>query len=299
MKIGIIGAGKMGHRWEKAVCDAGHVPILCDIGWGRSEVFGPSVGLIIVATPIGSLAENAIEALIKGKHVLIEKPGAAAAHELAAIRATAQEKEKLVRVGYNLRYHHAMFDAKERLEDIGPIMWIRGRYGHGGRPNYEKEWRLSCGVGQLLDQGVHLIDLAGFFCGPQSTLYSLESDLYWNAPSADNVFMILRSKNDQITTLHTSCTEWKNIFSFEIAGTEGKLEISGLGGSYGVERLTWYDDAKDGTAPTTKIEEYPYADRSLEFQLREFIEDIQRGREPNPGIKEAMNVMKVVEEIRS
>ena len=59
-------------------------------------------------------------------------------------------------------------------------------------------------------------------------------------PVDDNGFMLLKTAKKQIAFLHVSCTEWKNIFSFEIYGKNGKFEIDGLGGSYGVERLTYY-----------------------------------------------------------
>ncbi len=40
--------------------------------------------------------------------------------------------------------------------------------------------------------------------------------------------------------LDATWTEWKNLFSLEIYGRNGKLEIHRLGGSYGVESLTFY-----------------------------------------------------------
>ena len=59
-------------------------------------------------------------------------------------------------------------------------------------------------------------------------------------PVDDNCFMNLRTKTNKTAFLHVSCTEWKNLFSFEIYGKNGKIEINGLGGSYGTEKVTLY-----------------------------------------------------------
>ena len=51
----------------------------------------------------------------------------------------------------------------------------------------------------------------------------------------DNCFLNLRIKNGSNAFLHASCIEWKNKFLFEIFGQFGKIEINGLGKSYGEE----------------------------------------------------------------
>ena len=48
----------------------------------------------------------------------------------------------------------------------------------------------------------------------------------------------------QTAFLHASCTEWKNKFLFEIFGQFGKIEINGLGKSYGEEKLIFYKMSK-------------------------------------------------------
>ncbi len=55
--------------------------------------------------------------------------------------------------------------------EVGEPMYIRAKYGHGGRLGYEQEWRANAAVsggGELIDQGMHLIDLvplvSGRFC---------------------------------------------------------------------------------------------------------------------------------------
>ena len=91
--------------------------------------------------------------------------------------------------------------------------------------------------------------------------------------------------------------EWKNSFSFEIFGRLGKLEITGLGGSYGVERLIHYQMLPEMGPPPTTMYEYPMADNSWETEVSEFLKDIQLGRAPNPGIDDAQAALVLVEQL--
>ena len=126
-------------------------------------------------------------------------------------------------------------------------MFVRARYGHGGRVGYEKEWRARpemSGGGELIDQGVHLIDLARWFVGAEfAQVEGKAVTLFWDMPVDDNAFMTLTTASGQVAHLHVSCTEWKNMFSFEIYARHAKLQIDGIGGSYGVERLLALRDA--------------------------------------------------------
>lgn len=116
-------------------------------------------------------------------------------------------------------------------------------------------------------------------------------------PVDDNGFMLLKTSRRQVAFLHASCTEWKNLFSMEIYGRNGKLDISGLGGSYGVERLTYYKMPPEMGPPETTTWEYPMADDSWASELAEFYEDIRLDREPSPGLNDAYEVLRIVEKI--
>ena len=82
--------------------------------------------------------------------------------------------------------------------------------------------------------------------------------------------------------LHASCTEWKNLFCFEIFGRDGKLQIDGLGGSYGVERLSYYRMLPDMGPPETTIWEYPGEDLSWQAGVRPFSR-VHRVRAASPA----------------
>jgi predicted dehydrogenase len=113
----------------------------------------------------------------------------------------------------------------------------------------------------------------------------------------DNGFMLLKTAQKQVAFLHASCTEWKNLFSMEIYGRDGKLDISGLGGSYGLERITFYKMLPEMGPPETTAWEYPMPDRSWEMEMEEFMEDIRLNREPSANLRDAQAALRVVERI--
>ena len=320
MRVGIIGCGLVGGKRARALGEARLVacadavteraealaratPSLPQVSqeW-RAIVDRADVDLVIVATPHHLLPEITLAAISAGKHVLVEKPAARKARELDPVLEAAKGAGALVRVGFNHRYHPAMRKAWRLSSEgaIGELMYVRGRYGHGGRIGYEKEWRAQpalSGGGELIDQGVHLIDLARWFIGDFSEVQGFAHTYYWNMKVEDNGFLLLKTPRGQAAFLHASCTEWKNLFSLEVFGRHGKLEITGLGGSYGTERLAWYRMLPELGPPETTIWEYPMPDTSWDVEFAEFLEDIRLGRQPAAGLSDARAVLQVIERI--
>jgi predicted dehydrogenase len=241
-------------------------------------------------------------AIQSGKHVLIEKPAARFSHELLPLLEAEKEHGVCVRIGFNHRYHRALQQSKALVEEgaLGELMFIRARYGHGGRVGYDKEWRSRpelSGGGELIDQGVHLIDLARWFLGDFEYVDGYAHTYFWDMPVDDNGFMLLKTAQKQTAFLHASCTEWKNTFSFEIYGKVGKLEIQGLGGSYGVERLAYYKMLPEMGPPPTQIWEYPMADNSWHVEFSEFLDDIKHQKKPSAGLRDAFAALDIVNKI--
>lgn len=260
------------------------------------------VTAVIVSTLNASLAPITLAAVRAGKHVLVEKPGALNAGQLRTIQAAAAGTGARVRLGYNHRFHPALRQARALLDQgaLGPLLFLRARYGHGGRTGYDREWRADpalSGGGELMDQGVHLIDLAGWILGDLPVVEGHASTLFWDMPVDDNAFLSLRTAAGQTAWLHVSCSEWKNLFSLEIYGRNAKLAIDGLGGSYGVERLTHYKMLPEMGPPETTSFEFPRGDDSWALETAAFIEDIRLGREPSPGLAEGIRTLEIVEEI--
>jgi predicted dehydrogenase len=266
------------------------------------EVVAADVDLVIIATPHDSLAPVARAALEAGKHVLIEKPGGRSADEVGAIAALAQKNGLVAKVGFNHRFHPALARAKDLVAsgDFGPVMFIRGAYGHGGRPGYEKEWRFRkeiSGGGQLIDQGAHLIDLSRWYAGEFPRASGLIRSYFWEAAVEDNCFVSMERADGAVAWLHAGWTEWKNRFSFEIMLRDAKLEITGLGGSYGPEKLTLYRMLPQMGPPETTSWEFPQADRSWEAEMANVAAAIAGSEPVNGDAADAAAMLRIVEQV--
>ena|SRR3990167_3751190 len=319
MNVAIIGCGFIGEKrarqlgacrlvacvdkdFAKAERLASGYPDCVALTDWREAVNRSDVEMVIIAVLHSSLAEIAYAAVSAGKHVMLEKPGAKRAHELDDVISAAEKTGALVRIGFNHRYHRALQKARELVDHnaLGDLMFIRARYGHGGRLGYDKEWRADpalSGGGELIDQGVHLIDLARWFLGDFTDIEGSAHTFFWNMPVDDNGFLLLRTPKQQVAFLHASCTEWRNLFSFEIYGRNGKIDINGLGGSYGIERITYYRMLPEMGPPETYRWEYPMPDNSWEVEFNEFLEDIKLKRQPEAGLRDAQAALKIVEQI--
>jgi len=319
MKVAIIGCGLIGLKRVKALgkhqlvvaCDSDikRAQNICSVAgsgnvvtdWEEAAGY-PEADIVIISTTNDMLAPISLLAAQAGKHVLVEKPAAKNFREIEGVIRAARENRVMVKVGFNLRYHPALQKAREIVDSgkMGELMFLRGRYGHGGRVGYDNEWRADpaiSGGGELIDQGVHLIDLSRWFLGEFETICGFSHTYFWNMPVDDNSFLYLRTKKQQVAWLHVSCTEWKNLFSLEIYGKLGKIQIDGLGGSYGTEKLILYQMLPQMGPPEVTCWEYPDEDGSWDSEFKAFIEAINMGTPLNGDINDAYEALKIVDKI--
>jgi predicted dehydrogenase len=262
------------------------------------------INTVFISTTHDQLAVLAIRALNAGKNVFVEKPGALNYHELRSVEKVANLNHLRVHIGYNHRYHPAIIKAFEifNSKEIGEVMFVRGRYGHGGRIGYNQEWRADrskSGGGELIDQGTHLLELSLGFLGNLELKYSEIRTFFWEMSVEDNAFISVGNDRGNLAFLQVSCTEWKNLFSLEIYCQGGKLDISGLGGSYGVETLTFHKMLPEMGPPESTTWTFPGSDESWAREIQLFKEDLSTNSGTSNNLANALAVLKIVEEIYS
>lgn len=298
--VGLIGAGLQGERRADALSGSKEAKLVLiadkDLSKARRlatrfgckatddwhEVLKTSnIDLVLVCTPNVYHAPMSIAAMKSGRHVLCEKPLARNVREGMKMVAASREHSVALKCGFNLRYHPAIARALEwkGREKLGRIMFVRCTHGICGRPGYERDWRMNrkaSGGGQLMDQGMHVLDLCRLFCGKFDQVKGYVGTYFWNVTVEDNAFALLRTRGRIVAQLHVSWTEWKNMFSFEVFGTEGAAIVRGLGGSYGDESLSFVARPL-GSRPFTEASyAFRKGDRSWEDELLDLVSMINR-----------------------
>jgi predicted dehydrogenase len=320
MNIAIVGCGLIGRKRARALGPEHRVVLCADTEPFRAQALADlllgsratvdtgaavseqTVDAVMVCTSNDALAPVALSALQNGKHVLVEKPAARTANELRPLTVELARHPGLVaKVGFNHRFHPALSQAHRLIREgaIGDVLYIRARYGHGGRPGYEHEWRANpqlSGGGELLDQGSHLIDLTRWFMGNCTLRHAYLTTYFWPMAVEDNAFLMLETAAGQVASLHASWTEWKNLFSFEVFGRNGKLQVDGLGGSYGTERLSYYRMLPEMGPPETTMWEFPGEDRSWHDEVQDFVDSAQTGRPPNGDLADSLAALEIIEQ---
>ena len=319
MRVAIVGCGLIGHKRARALgphrlvatADANvqraeqlaaqHRGCTAVTDW-RAVIARNDVDAVIVSTTNDALAAVTEAAVRHGKHVLVEKPAGRNVDELTPVAEAARRAGVVVKVGFNHRFHPAFVKARQLCDAgvLGTLLYVRARYGHGGRLGYDREWRADpvvAGGGELLDQGVHLIDLTRWFLGDVAEVTGHAGTFFWKMPVEDNGFLFLRTAAGQVAWLHASCTEWKNLFCFEVFGQHGKLQVDGLGGSYGTERLAHYRMLPQMGPPETTIWEFPGEDNSWRDEFADFADGVAGGGGPGGTLEDALAALDIVRQV--
>jgi predicted dehydrogenase len=259
------------------------------------ELWALQPDVVVVAVLHSDLAALSIAALRHGAHVLVEKPAGVSVAQIDAIDAAARAAGRRVKVGFNHRFHpgihRAVIDAKSGA--YGDVMFVRGRYGHGGRLGMDQEWRADVhrsGGGEIVDQGMHLLDLTHWLMGPLPLHSALIRTQFWDTDVDDNAALILGDharRDAPWAMLHVTWTEWKNLFSLEIYCRTAKFAVDGLVKSYGPQSLKIYRMKPELGPPDVEELSWPNDDVSWLEEWRHFRAAIADGTPVLGGLEDA------------
>lgn len=323
LHVGIVGCGLIGHKRADSlgsdeligcfdVAPQATQSLAAETGAKACRSLGELLDLapdvVIVATVHNSLATVSTAALDAGVHVLVEKPAGIGSQDIDRVADAAARSGRLVKVGFNHRFHPAIARAvtEAKSGEHGELMFARARYGHGGRLGYEKEWRANpelSGGGEVVDQGMHLLDISHWLFGELPLHSALLRTHYWDSPVDDNAVLVLGDRGGAGTAspwmlLHVSWTEWVNLFSLEIYCRSAKFTVNGLVRSYGPQELRIARMSAKMGPPAVEVVQFPDEDQSWRGEWTHFSGAIRAsdGRELLGDLVSARYAWRCVEE---
>ncbi|MCK9162313.1 MAG: Gfo/Idh/MocA family oxidoreductase [Arcobacteraceae bacterium] len=325
LKIGIAGFGKIGQVRATEISKNSNTVLkaIYDIKKPNKldeeivfctsfeELLDQDIDAVFVCAFNDVLADYTTKALKAGKHVFCEKPPARTSQELESVITTEKKSGKVLKYGFNHRYHYSVIEAKKLIEsgEMGKLLWLRGVYGKAGSIDYDKNWRNYrhiSGGGILIDQGIHMLDLMRYFSGQDfKHINSFVTTSYWNIEAEDNAFAIMQSDEKVTATLHSSATQWKHKFLLEMCFEEGYINLDGILSStrsYAPEKLIVgrreFEDITFAMGKPKETTTWFENDDSWKLEVDEFINAILgKSTIQNGTSEDAIETLRLVERI--
>jgi len=210
-------------------------------------------------------------ALMRGKHVLVEKPLSNSMDDVAEMAGEAEQAGLVLKAGFNYPYRAPikLGFAHFLNGEIGTLLGLRGVISHsqflGQNGN---QWFCQpslAGHGAWLDLGIHLVDLAQWAISADGDEFSTVSAQIsdgrliraekGDAHLEEECIAVYRTRANRLVSLHASWVEARSFLgaSIELIGDSGRIVID-LG-----NRSTKLVQRQDGKV-TEYVREFPYVD---------------------------------------
>ena len=315
LRIGIVGAGAIAQRnaTEAAASGAAKIVGVFDLNHkvaremakALSAPFYPSYEALLASPDLEAVLLSVphylhksmtMEAAVRGKHVLVEKPMANSLDEAKEMIACCKQNGVLLTVNYSFRYLPKIQKAKQFIDEgaLGDITGIqiiahqfkdRG-YWTGARSNSPDDWRASkekCGGGFLIMNVCHVIDYIYFITGLKGArVYSEYATLGPPADVEDIISVTSRLTNGGIASISaSSIMRGTDQAEERIWGTKGTLILNADGISLYSTRPI------DGKRPgkMTRYAKFPAVSWTAEW-VKGFASAVRQGKEPDISFQE-------------
>jgi len=248
----------------------------------------PGVEAVILATPTQQHTEQAIQCMRAGKHVQIEIPMADSLADSEAICRVQKETGVVAMAGHTRRFNpshqwvHNKIEAGElhiQQFQVMTCFFRRTNLNLAGRPRSWTDhllWHHAC----------HTVDLFQYQTGETvSVARGVQGPIHPDLGIAMDMSVQLKIPSGAICTL---------ALSFNNKGPQGSFfRYICDNGTY----LAYYDDLSDGDENKIDLSGVAVSMNGIELQDREFFAAIEEKREPNSSVHQALNAMRVLDQI--
>jgi predicted dehydrogenase len=213
--------------WERSKKTAGETyPAIRSYSTLKALLHDQAVELVVVNTPNITHYEYAREALMAGKHVIVEKPFTVTVEEGEELIALAAEKKLFLSVYQNRRYDSDFRTVRKVVKEgwLGSVVEAEFHYDRFKAelsPKVHKEIPVT-GTGGLYDLGAHLIDQALVLFGMPAALFA-DIDAFRPGSKVDDFFELILFYPDKRIRLHSTYLARESAPEYIVHGTLGSF----------------------------------------------------------------------------
>ncbi|MBW3624900.1 MAG: Gfo/Idh/MocA family oxidoreductase [Armatimonadetes bacterium] len=304
LRVALVGCGIISEAHVRAYAnhaDRARITVCCDIDLEKAQeraeqaggasvvteydevISDPDVDAVEICTPHHLHKDAVIAAARAGKQVLCQKPLAKTLEDCDAMIAAAEEAGVTLYYGETNHTLPAALEAKRAIEAgrIGQIIGTQATYAHWQGGKYlSTAWRYDpnvTGGGQLLDGGIHYIDLMLNVAGPIEAVTCFATRFRPELGGEDTAVVNARYRGGHLGALFSSQAAgiWFPGASFIAFGTEGVLSMGGPQGALTLHRPDLPDNRE------ALIEKGSWGD-SFTVMIGHYLDTVQHGK-PNPS----------------
>jgi predicted dehydrogenase len=319
--IGVIGCGYWGPNLLRnfAENEAAQLRWICDTDEARLAAMGrrypaaqtateyqelisdPELDAIAVVTPVATHYQIAKEALLAGKHVLVEKPLTATAREAEELIALAEKNRRALMVDHTFVYTGAVRKMKEILKsgELGDLL-------------YFDSIRINLGLFQrdinvLWDLAPHDLSIMDYLIDRQPIGVSALGSCHIE-PGIENIaYLVMRFDDDFIAHFHFNWLAPVKIRRTLIAGARKMILYDDIEPT---EKVRVYDKGVDTNRNDDREADYQTlisyrtgdvwapkldATEALHYVVAEFLDSIRRARKPLTDGEAGLRVVRILE----
>ena len=260
---------------------------------------------IVIATPVSTHFDLAIQSLKAGKHVLIEKPMAKTVKEVNDIASIANDQNLVAMVGHTFLFNVAVHKVKEIIDsgELGDIRYIYSQRVNLGRIRND--------VDALWNLAPHDISIIQYWLDEPEpiNIHKIGMDYVQNGVD-DVVFMNIHYPKNIMANIHVSWLDPHKIRKITIVGTKKMVVYDDIA----KDKITVYDKGIDRKAvlgekmdfdnPTTYLFNHRDGDVSipkidwiepLKSEVQHFIDCILTQKSCITGPQHAAKVVNILE----
>jgi predicted dehydrogenase len=264
-----------------------------------AELIGSDVDAVVVATPTQTHYALARAALLRHKHVLVEKPLAASAAQAEELLDLAERQGVTLMVGHTFVYNPAVEMLREVVQSgaLGQIYYVDAVRANLGICRSD--------INVLWDLAPHDLSILGFVFGAMPVRVSAHGAAYVRPHVQDVARLTLEYPNGLLAQIQVSWLSPSKIRRFTVVGKQQMVVFDDVEAT---EKIRVYNrgiDVPDHTATFGEFQlSYRYGDivsphihwaEPLAVACRHFADAVLEGTPPRSDGRDGLRVVRILE----